>query len=298
MTKIKFIAFLLFTALISSCSSDENTDENTNGNGNGGGTDNPAVETSFNLTYDNQVKKVKSWEANKQGDFIEVLGTSEDGIAIDFKFNVYGNLYEASTLPTKAGNNLPVLQASENFTSNTFTFTLENINTTNKTIQVKFSGKVYEDAYYYESDFVVVSGSFKVQYKEVTPELEGQGTFAKIDGKDWHGIVMSGSIEDLESKILYAENDTEYTFEIVYPNSGAKTGTYTFTTTSANRISFQKYDITTHEYIDYEVSGTVSYTTLTNSVVAGTFSLTATHPETKAKIVIIAGTFKEKPPLF
>ncbi|TDO78237.1 hypothetical protein EV143_103490 [Flavobacterium chryseum] len=294
MTRIKFIAFLLFTALISSCSSDENTDDNTNGNGN----ENPSVETSFNLTYDNQVKKVKSWEANKQGDFIEVLGTTEDGVAIDFKFNVYGNLYEASTVPTKAGSNVPALQASENFTANTFTFTLENINTTNKTVQVKFSGKVYEDAYDSESDFVVVSGSFKVQYKDITPEIEGQGTFAKLDGKDWHGIVMSGSIENLESKILYAENDGEYTFEIVYPNSGAKTGTFTFTTTSANRISFQKYDVATHDYIDYEVSGTVTYTTLTSSVVAGTFSLTATHPETKAKIVITAGTFKEKAPLF
>lgn len=286
MPRIKFIAFILFTALISSCSSDENSDENQ------------SADAYFNFTYDNQVKKVKSWEANKQGDFIEVLGTSEEGIAIDFKFNVYGNLYEAVTTPTTVSSNFPFLQASENFTANTFTFTLENFNSTDKTVQVKYSGKVYDDAYDYESNFVIVSGSFKVTYKEIAPELEGQGTFAKIDGKDWHGIVMSGSIENQESKILYAENDSEYTFEIVYPNSGAKTGTFAFTTNSANRISFQKYDVTTHEYIDYEVSGTVTYTTMTNSVVAGTFSLTATHPVTKAKIVISAGTFKEKAPLF
>lgn len=290
MPRIKFIAFILFTALISSCSSDENNDDKND--------ESQSTETYFNFTYDNQVKKVKSWQANKQGDFIEVLGSSDEGVAIDFKFNIYGNLYEAITNPTTLTSNFPFLQASENFTANTFTFTLENYNSTDKTVQVKFSGKVYEDAYDYESDFITVSGSFKVTYKEITPELEGQGTFAKIDGKDWHGMVMSGSIENQESKILYAENDSEYTFEIVYPDYDAKTGTFAFTSNSANRISFQKYDATTHEYIDYEVSGTVNYTTMTNSVVAGTFSLTATHPETKAKIVITAGTFKEKAPLF
>jgi hypothetical protein len=281
MTKIKLIALFLCATLITSCSSDEST------------SDNPSSEAYFNFTYDGKAQNVKTWEANKQGDLIEVLGTSEQGTMIDFKFNVYGNLFQANTMFVKA-NDIVSFEASENFTSNTFTFTLENLNTTDKTVQVKFSGKVYEDGYDHESGSINVSGSFKVSYKDITPEIEGQGTFAKLDGKDWHGLVMSSTIENMESKVLYAENDGEYTIGIVFPYSGAKAGTFSFTNNSANRISFQKYDVATHEVINYDVSGTVTYTTLNQVFAAGTFSLTATHPVTKAKIIISAGTFKEK----
>lgn len=281
MPRIKFIALSLFAILISSCSSNDSSDENQ------------STEAYFNFTYDNQVKKVKSWEANKQGDFIEVLGISEDGLAVDFKFNVYGNLYEALTNPATLTSEYPYLQASENFTSNNFTFTLENLDTTNKTVQVKYSGKVFDNAYDYESDFKNISGSFKVSYKELTPQLEGQGTFAKIDGKDWHGLVASTTIENQESRILYAKNDGEYTIGYVFPDYQPKAGTFTFTNASAYRISFQKYDVTTHEDVDYDVSGTVTYTTMDNYIAIGTFNLTATHPVTKAKIVISGGTFKE-----
>lgn len=280
MTKIKFIAFILFATIISSCSSD-NSDESQS-------------ESFFKFTYDGKTQNVKTWEAQKQGDFIEVMGTSEEGIAIDFKFNSYGNLYQALTNPVTNNNNIPWLQASENFTSNTFTFTLENLNTTDKTVQVKFSGKVYEDGYDYESDFVNVTGSFKVSYKEITPQVEGLGTFAKIDGKDWHGLSFDGTIENQTTKIIYAENDGEYTIGIAFPDYNAKTGTYNFTSNnSAYKISFQKYDVATHESITYDVSGTVTFTTLNSVLAAGTFSLTATHPTTKAKIVISNGTFKE-----
>lgn len=281
MKTIKFIVVILFTTLISSCSSD-NGDDNKSGN------------SYFNFTYDGKVQTVKIWEVIKQGDLIEVLGTSDQGVAIDFKFNVYGNLYELLTSPTTATSLIPFSQASENFTSNTFTFTLENINTTDKTVQAKFTGKVFDDPYDYQSNYVNVSGSFKVSYKEITPEVEGLGTYAKIDGKDWHGMSMAGTIKNQTTKTLYAENDGEYTIGIAFPNYDAKAGTYKFTSdNSAYGISFSKYDPATHEEINYDVSGTITFTTLNNYLAAGTFSLTATHPVTKAKIVISEGTFKE-----
>ncbi|WP_343696480.1 hypothetical protein [Flavobacterium sp.] len=281
MTKFKIIAFVLFTALIASCSSIDSSEDDS------------SSETYFNFTYDGKTQKVKTWEAQKQGDFIEVMGTSEEGIAIDFKFNVYGNLYQALTNPV-TNSNIPWMEASENFTANTFTFTLENINTTDKTVQVKFTGKVFEDGYDYESDFVNVSGSFKVSYKEITPQIEGLGTSAKIDGKDWHGLSFDGTIENQETRIIYAENDSEYTIGIAFPDYEAKTGTYNFTSNNnAYRITFQKYDTATHQNINYNVSGTVTFTTLNDILAAGTFSLTATNPETNAKITISNGTFKE-----
>jgi len=282
MTKIKFIAFLLFTAFISSCSSDDSAGENQS--------------EYFNFTYDGKKQNVKNWEALKQGDFIEVLGTSQEGIVIDFKFNVYGNLYQALTNPAVITSEVPWLAASENFTSNTFTFTLENLDTKNKTVQVKYSGKVFENEYDYESEYIMVNGSFKVSYEEIEPLVKDQGTFAKIDGKEWHGLVMNTSREN-GTTTLNAENDSEYTIGIAYPEGDAAVGTFTFTSNNfANRISFQKYDLTTHEYITYDVSGTITYTTVSDFYVAGTFNLTATHPVTKAKVIISGGTFKEGVP--
>jgi len=282
MKNLKLIALALFTILISSCSSDESGDGSQSG------------DAYFNFTYNNKTQKVKTWEAIKQGDFIEVLGTSEEGFAIDFKFNTYGNLYEAITNSTSITSTIPNHYALGNFSSNTFTFTLENLNPTDKTVQVKFSGKIYEDEYDYQSDFINVSGSFKIPYKEIASDFEGQGTSAKLDGKDWHGLVMSSTIENMESYILYAQNDGEYSINITFPYSGAKAGTYTFTNNSAYKISFQKYDVATHENIDYIVSGTINYTAINDFYVTGTFNLTATHPVTKAKITITNGTFKER----
>lgn len=281
MKRLQFIAFILFTAFISSCSSDESGDSQNGGD-------------YFNFTYDNKTQKVKSWEAQKQGDFIEVMGVSEEGIGVDFKFNIYGNLFESFTHPTTLTSTISYYTASKNFSSNTFTFTLVNLNTTEKTVEVKFSGKVYENEYDYQSKSLTISGSFKVPYKEIASDFEGQGTFAKIDGKDWHGLVLSSTIENMESQILYAQNDGEYTIGIVFPDYDANTGTYNFTNDSAYRISFQKYDIATHENVDYTVSGTVNYTMMNDFVTTGTFNLIATHPVTKAKVTITNGTFKER----
>lgn len=283
MTKIKFIAFILFTALITSCSSDDNNSDESG-------------DAYFNLTYNNEVKTVTKWEALKQGDHIEVMGTSKEGVVIDFKFNVYGNLYQAMTHSASANSDIPYMEASENFTANTFTFTLENLNTDNKTVQVKFSGKVFENPYDYESESITVSGSFQVSYTETDPLIPGQGTFAKIDGKDWHGLSMSTSTED-GIKVLNIDNDSEYNFAITLPDD-SQTGSHTFTNNSEIKVSFQKYDVTTHEYIDYMVTGTVNYTTISDYYIAGTFNLTATHPTNNSKIVITNGTFKEGIPLF
>jgi len=133
MTKIKFIALILFSMFITSCSS---VDDNN---------DNQSTDGTFEFVYNNEVKKVSSWEAIKMDDFIEVTGQTADGIGIDFKFNVYGNLYQGFTHNTSSTSSVAMYEVSEVFTSNTFTFILEELNTTNKTVKVKFSGKLYDD---------------------------------------------------------------------------------------------------------------------------------------------------------
>jgi hypothetical protein len=290
MTKIKFIAFILFSVFITSCSSGDDSN------------DNQSTDGSFEFVYNNEVKKVSSWEAIKIDDLIEVTGQTADGIGIDLKFNVYGNFYQGFTHGTSATSSMEMHEVSEVFTSNTFTFTLEELNTVNKTVKVKFSGKLYDDGYDYEanyisnpSKFIPVSGSFTVPYSDLTPNIPGLGTFAKIDGKDWHGMSFD-SYTEWATKIttLNAENDGEYSLGIVFPKEDLKTGTFPFTSNDfSNRISFRKFDLATHEFIDYNVSGTIIYTTVNDSYVEGTFNLTATHPVNNSKIVITNGKFKE-----
>ena len=291
MTKIKFIAFILFTALITSCSSgDDDNESNVN----------PSTEGTFEFVYNNEVKKITSWKANKIDDFIEVLGETEDGIGVDFKFNVYGNLYQGFTLATSGTS----YEVSEVFTSNTFTFTLEELNTANKTVKVKFSGKLYVDGYDSEAiyvtnptKFIPVSGAFTVPYKDLIPNIQGLGTFAKFDGKDWHGMSLESYTELIgfdKITTLNVENDGEYSLGIVFPKGDLKTGVFPFTSNDfSNRISFSKFELATHEYIDYDVAGTITYTAVNDVYVEGTFSLTATHPTNDSKIVITEGKFKE-----
>ncbi|PKB16949.1 hypothetical protein [Flavobacterium sp. 5] len=291
MIKIKIIAFMLFIALATSCSSG---DDNNNNNGN------QSTTASFDFVYNNEVKKVSSWKAIKIDDFIKVTGQTADGIGVDFKFNIYGNLYQGFTLSTSGTS----YEVSEVFTSNTFTFTLEDLNTINKTVKVKFSGKLYEDGYDYDanystdpSKFIPVSGSFNVPYDNLVPNIPGLGTFAKFDGKDWHGMSLDSSTELIDfDKIttLNVENDGEYSLGIVFPKADVKTGTYVFTSNEFyNRVSFMKFDLETHEFINYNVSGTITYSEVNDSYLEGTFSLTATNPVNESKIVITSGKFKE-----
>lgn len=295
MTKIKFIAFVLFSVIFASCSSgDDNNDSNNNQSAGG----------SFDFVYNNETKKLSSWEAIKIEDFIEVTGQTADGIGIDLKFNVYGNLYQGFTYGTSAVSSVPEHEVSDVFTSNTFTFTLEELNTTNKTVKVKFSGKLYEHGYDYEAiystnptKFIPISGAFTVPYKDLIPDIPGLGTFAKLDGKDWHGMSLDSSTELIgfdKITTLNVENDGEYSLGIVFPKGDLKTGTFPFTSNDFyNRISFQKFDLATHEYIKYNVSGTITYTAVNEKYVEGTFNLTATHPVNNTKIVITNGKFKE-----
>lgn len=285
MTKIKFIAFALITAIFASCSSGDDNDDNTNI---------PSTEGSFDFVYNNETKKISSWEAKKIDDYMQVKGITSDGIGVNFVFNVYGNLYQAITFGTSTGA-ITDHETSEIFTSNTFTFTLEELNTANKTVKVKFSGKMYIDGYDVESDFIVVSGSFNVPYSNSTPDIPGLGTFAKFDGTDWHGMAFDSSTTgSTQITTLNVQNDGEYSLGIVFAKGDLKTGTFPFTGNDfSNGVSLEKFDISTDEYIDYNVSGTITYTTVGNNYVEGTFSLTATHPDNDSKIVITEGKFKE-----
>lgn len=270
----KFLASLLVVASIFSCSSDSDSSQDTTAN-------------HFDITYNGTAKTVDlaSVQAIKQEDYIEVLAITTEGEYVSFDFNTHGNLYEASV----DGDNSETTAAF--YSNNSFTFELVDLNTTNKTVKVNFTGKIYESAWDQTSAFSTISGSFKIPYIDYTPTVSGMGTHAKLNGTDWYGITKSGS-GDGSIMELSVQNGNEYVIGIVYPYSGAETGTFTFDNSDYNRISFSKYDTTTHEMIEYNVSGTMTYSTA-STIVAGTFSLTATHPTNGSVITITDGTFKE-----
>lgn len=271
----KFFASFLVVATLFSCSSDSNDSSDSTAN-------------FFNLTYNGTAKTVDlaTVQAVKSEDYIEVLGVTSEGAYVSFDFNTHGNLYEASV-------DGDIRETTFSYYSNSnFTFELVELNTTNKTVRVNFSGKIYENEWDHTSAFSTVSGSFKIPYMDYTPTVTGMGTHAKLNGVDWYGMTKNGSGDGTIME-LSVQNGNEYVIGIVYPYYGAETGTFNFTDNSAvNRISFSKYDTTTHELIEYNVSGTINYTTA-STIVAGTFSLTATHPTNGSTITITEGTFKE-----
>ncbi len=195
MKKIKLFLFLLAISMgISSCSSDE-------------GGSGPSGADSFSLTYDGQVKSVSAWQAIRQEGFINVTANTADGVGINLQFNPYGDLYQAFTYPSTGSSTILHQNSSAYFRANTFAFELVELNSTSKTIKVNFNGKVYDDEYDYTSNFVVVSGTFKVTYIDIPPSIAGLGTSAQINGQDWHGMAFSSSSSTSnDSTVLNVEN--------------------------------------------------------------------------------------------
>ncbi|HSD14598.1 MAG TPA: DUF6252 family protein, partial [Flavobacterium sp.] len=144
------------------------------------------------------------------------------------------------------------------------------------------------------SDFSTISGSFLISYIDYPPTISGLGTFAKINNQDWYGT-QSSSSGDLSTTTLNIKNGSQYEIGIVYPYFSPEEGTFNFSDNNAdNRIAFSKYDPATHQTIEYDVTGTITYATVTANYVQGTFSLTATHPTNGTTITISNGTFKER----
>lgn len=290
MKKLKHAALVLFlSAFAVSCSSDDSNPVNNN----------PSGEEFFEYTIDGEEQNVTTWIAARSESSFEVQGTAASGRVIHFTFNQWGNLGDASTMANDL--EIPWRTSYHYFKSNYFTFELVAIDEANKTVEVNFSGKVFDEEYDITSTFSTVEGSFKVAYTQVTPQISGLGVSATVNGTAWHDSDgdQEGGFFSGENLTLNASNDSKYTLGIVTNHDNTTTGVHTFgEAESSNKVKLFVYDTQENYEVEYTTTtGTMNVTEKTvgaqYTVIAGTFSFTAEHPETGAAITVQNGTFKQ-----
>jgi hypothetical protein len=283
----KLFAFIALSALVASCSSDDNNGSSTN------------VDATDSFTYikDGVTQTITTITAVRHEDAFELSGDTADGQNMYLDFDKYGNLQTAGSI----GADFDWKNSFANFSSNYFDFAIVGIDETNKIVKVTYSGKVYEDDYDITSDFSTVSGVINVHYTVVTPVEPGLGTFAKINGTDWHGVKISesNSGDTLDNVVTQVDSGDAYSLNIYVNQEGTIPGTYAFTgATTTNKITLSKFNTATLEEDEYQGVGTLVFTEKTTdefgiTLIAGTFSFTAHDPVTGSDIHITNGTFKE-----
>lgn len=285
MKKIKFIMLLSVVAILGSCSSDSSSSS--------------SVDEYFNYTIDGQVISVTNWEAQRSENTIAVSGYGTNGMSISFEFNTNGDIGEVDTYSLTDAS-IPPRNAQGYYTNESFTFNLVSVNAANKTVEVTYTGKVYENEYDLTSPFVNVVGSFLVKYVDVTPIVPGIGVYAKVAGSDWYSSNsdQTGGFFTGSDITLSSYNGDVYSLDITTNHDNSIVGSTNFTPSSTTDIvTLSKYNTTTDSFDLYNCTGTLNITTKTvgiqYTVISGTFTFTAVDPDTSASITVTNGTFTE-----
>ncbi|WP_339887512.1 DUF6252 family protein [uncultured Flavobacterium sp.] len=284
MKHLKLILFIALTISVFSCSSDSDNDPQS------------ATEY-FNYTDDNEVLSVTSWQAFRSENSLAVTASTSQGKSLQFEFNAQGNLGSASTYSSDFS--IPSRYSQAYYSQESFNFEMVNFDETNKTIEVNFSGKIYEDEHDLSSPYVNISGSFLVKYTVIIPSISGLKMGTKIDNVDWYS-----SSEDQEGGFfpgsdirLNFYNSDKNNIAIIVNQNNTTASTYTFTSNSTNnKAILSVYNTATDYHDDYNCSGTLTITEKTVgsqlTVLAGTFSFTATNPVNSNQTQVTNGTFK------
>lgn len=282
---LRAATLVLFVSLFASCSDDNNSSTDNSPN---------PVEEHFEYNYDGQAVPVTILQAVRSEDRFAVSASTANGLQnIEIEFNKYGNMGEVLAITNSNW------QAAYYYNkSNYFTFTLIEIDEENKTIEGTFSGKVYDDEYDITSEFNTVSGNFKVAYTDEPALVTGLHFDAKINGANWYSTQSNQSFDLSGGAELSNVSDDKYELTLVINTEDLATGTYAFNNnTEFNKVKVSVFDATEGYPLDAEInSGTLTITQITPgtsfSVIAGTYSFTATDPATGQAITVTNGSFK------
>ncbi len=286
MKKLQLFAFFCIASLAISCSSDD------------GGSTGGNFEPSFEYTYDGTPLDITIFQGQKSGNSMLVVAGDSEGNSIQFQFDKFGNLGSVSATPSDF--NLPDYDSHKNFSGNYFTFNLIDLNESNKTVKVSFSGKLYEDNENLNSDFKQVSGEFWVKYIEVTPQVAGLEVSAKINGNDWYSTnsFTTNGTGDGDTFILHELSDDEYKIMLGFDDSNMTPGVRNFTpSTQTIYATVAKYNLQTKVYETYNATGTIEITDVETSgfisIASGTYSFTAVNPDNSSQTITVTnGKFK------
>lgn len=294
---MKIFKFGIFFLLISmvSCSSDSDAtvDNPTN----------PQPEAQY-FTYkvDGHDVQFTVMSAARTENFVLISGSAADGTTINLNFNTYGNVGEGMIYtPSSGGGSSAFKHLYAYDKKNHFNFSLTSVQ--NGQVKGSFSGKMYQDEYDLTSASSTIEGAFLLTYTTITAENPGMGLDAKIGNTDWHWTLGSqGGGFGSPDRISF-ESDDKYSFTFAFNAANVAAGTYTFNSASTiNRMAFSSYLGTEDSYKDYTTAGTVTITSVTSETInfrtyktiEGTFSFTATHPDTGETLTITNGHFKGK----
>jgi hypothetical protein len=280
----------LFLLLIASCSSD--SDNNSTDDG-------PVIEDDFfTLTIDGVDKEISQWSAQRSENTIYVYGITEDATAIQLTFNKFGNVGDVNTFNIE-NTDFPDRYNYQYNRAAYFDFELVSIDETLRIVTVNYSGKVYDDNTDLTSAFSEIEGSFQLTYENATPQIAGLGLTATLNGQPWYDTDTTTSYSNPGG--LVANNfssDNLYSISIVTGHESTAVGEYVFDASSdKDKVVVWGYSATTKEEEEYEsTSGTLTITEKTvgasYTVLAGTFSIVATDPDTGNEVTITNGSFK------
>ena len=286
---MKNITFLFFLFLIFSCSSDNSDNEIT--------PIKPFVE-SFEMSVNGEAF---TYDAN--------LYRIEDTFTIGFgsnqllsfnKFGNFGDFFVDLRLdsPTKTSK----FYSYVNFSSNYFTFKIDELDEINKTVNGSFSGYLVSDKLNLNSEKKFVNGSFAKKYQDVAPLISNLKNSAKINGNPW--IQTNEYLTKEINNTLIIRNtvsDDPYKIMIKYIEDDINIGTFNFSElTPTITIQLAKFDTATQQYVTYISTGTLKVLQkeplISNGntfILRGTYEFTAVNPNNFDDVITVTeGSFK------
>jgi hypothetical protein len=287
MKTIKFFALLLIFVGFYSCSSDDD----------GGGGQSVDQDQYFTYVEDATDYPIEYISALRTENVFELVAEGE-GRSIYLNFDKWGQLILASSDNTETFEGRT---SQYYYSQESFNFEIVAIDEAEKIIKVTYSGKLYEDQWDPESDYVQVSGTANVTYIEnnVDPAFANMGVTAKIGSAQWRAV-KSETTDGWDgipiSVHAVGEDRWKITFRLDTPELSA--GTISFTSASTNRVYLSRYNPATGSFTEYQSSGTLVIDELVSSgwgshIIRGSFTFTATNPDDNSVVQVQNGVFKQ-----
>ena len=250
----------------------------------------PSGDSYFNYAKDGQAISIAGWEAQRSEDTFMVIGAGSDGTAIELNFNAFGNMggiwaYNINAIQQDKRNHYF-------FKQHYFDFELIAVDNQLNTVEVAFSGYLYDDEYDTNSSYSYVEGSFKIPYIDVTPIVSGVKVSADINGQQWHATEQYSFENDYQT--LSFVSDDQYVLSFIMPTEGSFVGTNSFNSNSAyNKVVLSKYNTETQQLEEYTTAeGTLNITFQSPGIIEGDFNLTTSNITAGETVTITHGEFK------